>query len=384
MKIIQVSEARYIKNKDGYWDYKYRIKLVNQQWKDKTVRGKSRGWKGSAGKKKAIEHFRENSLIKEHVVQQYNMFSDVSQSFLQSIESTVSANTLRQETTRRSSILKYYGDFDMDSMLLKDISDMYNTLFKHYSTAGSFSKVKSFFIRTYEYGEVYFNIKPLNVRVVKTPKGKLQKKEITEENIFTQDEFADFIAFVEKNKQIAKTKQDHTDFLFGIQLLFWNGLRISEALNLKASDFHYNNDYDVHYFTITESKTDKGLRNVSVLDVFKPLYLRRIEYLKSFYGYTEDWYILSSNGKNKPYSYWRSLYEEYVHNYGKDTTLHKLRNSHATYLKSIGLTSNEIIDRMGHVDEKMTEAYQIKTLSQELQLAQKINNIGVKLGSNQI
>ena len=91
-----------------------------------------------------------------------------------------------------------------------------------------------------------------------------------------------------------------------ILMLLYNGVRISEFLNLKKENVHL----DEQYFDVISSKTENGIRKVPIADKLLPFYRAWYESCpgSSYPLHTED-------GKKFTYrnyydSYWHPLTEQ--------------------------------------------------------------------------
>lgn len=135
-------------------------------------------------------------------------------------------------------------------------------------------------------------------------------------------------------------------------LIYGCGLRISEALNIKAKDFLRNND------TITIVGKGKKTRSLPVLPIIK----ERIKKYINSCPYTimpDDFLFKSARGLK----YSATLFEKLIQNIRimldlpNDVTPHALRHSFATHLLSNGADLRSIQELLGHSSLSTTQIY---------------------------
>lgn len=143
------------------------------------------------------------------------------------------------------------------------------------------------------------------------------------------------------NEEIAKiwTMKDNKYYQI-ILMLIYNGVRISEFLNLKKEHVHL----DEQYFDVIGSKTDNGLRKVPIPDKLLPYY--------------RDWYescpeckylLHTEDGKHFKYrnyfdSYWKPLVEPF----DIKRTPHSTRHTLVSLLKEAEVLDTTIKKIVGH------------------------------------
>ena len=125
-----------------------------------------------------------------------------------------------------------------------------------------------------------------------------------------------------------------------ILMLLYNGVRISEFLNLKKENVHL----DEQYFDVISSKTENGIRKVPIADKLLPFYRAWYESCpgSSYLLHTED-------GKKFTYrnyydSYWHPLTEQL----GIDRTPHCTRHTCISMLSEAKVQETIIKKIVGH------------------------------------
>lgn len=150
-----------------------------------------------------------------------------------------------------------------------------------------------------------------------------------------------------------------------ILMLIYNGLRISEFLDLRKE--HVN--LDDQYFDIIDSKTEAGIRKVPIADKVLPYY-------KKWYSKNDCEYLLSTvEGDHLQYrnyldAYWRPVLEEI----GLNHKPHDTRHTAVSLLKDAGVDKVLIKKIVGH-KRGMDITDRVYTHFDIVQLVDAINRI---------
>lgn len=123
-------------------------------------------------------------------------------------------------------------------------------------------------------------------------------------------------------------------------MLIYNGLRISEFLDLRKEDV----DLDGHYFYVRKSKTENGLRVVPIADKVYQFYV-------SWYNRFPDceYLLASSDGQHFKYrNYYDSYFMALMEQLGMTYTPHFTRHTTATLLTEAGVDPTLIKKILGH------------------------------------
>ncbi len=212
--------------------------------------------------------------------------------------------------------------------------------YENTSISRGLSAVKSF----YKYLSTNKKIKNPIVNLVKNPKiKKAIPKAIEKVNI---DQIMDCIQDMRKNEWEIERDIALCTLIYGC------GLRISEALNLKYSDFFRNSE------SITIIGKGQKARFVPLL----PIIVERVKkYLKSCpYTIMPNDFLFKSN-RGKQYS--APVFEKLIQNIRimldlpEEVTPHALRHSFATHLLANGADLRSIQELLGHSSLSTTQLY---------------------------
>lgn len=174
--------------------------------------------------------------------------------------------------------------------------------------------------------------------------GSIGKKKADEMEIWTLDEFEQFIKFVDKPAM-----------KLAYEIMFWTGLRIGETVALTPKDILDTKVIDVNKTTsrkhgedrIYDPKTTKSARKVPIPEF---LYEEIQGYLKSLYEANENdkifYFTKSALNKNLDY---------YAERGGvKRIRVHDLRHSHASLLIEMNQPILLVSERLGHENVQTT------------------------------
>ena len=166
-------------------------------------------------------------------------------------------------------------------------------------------------------------------------------------NKFTKDEI----------QKIWKQKDDK--YFQIILMLLYNGVRISELLDLKKENVHL----EEQYFDVVKSKTENGIRKVPIADKVLPFY-------KAWYERNPDCeYLLhTEDGKHFLYrNYYDSYFVPFMKQLNIDRTPHCCRHTCISMLAEAGVDQTIIKKIVGHsgamtLTEKVYTHFDIKEL----------------------
>ena len=160
--------------------------------------------------------------------------------------------------------------------------------------------------------------------------------------------------------EIQKIWEQKDDKYFQIILmLLYNGVRISELLDLKKENVHL----EEQYFDVIKSKTENGIRKVPIADKVLPFY-------KAWYERNSDCkYLLhTEDGKHFLYrNYYDSYYVPLMKQLNIDRTPHCCRHTCVSMLAEAGVDQTIIKKIVGHsgamtLTEKVYTHFDIKEL----------------------
>lgn len=165
-------------------------------------------------------------------------------------------------------------------------------------------------------------------------------------------EFVNIVKYKDRNPN--KTKRDRfseeeIDLLWEHQqdryyqtilMLLYNGVRVSELLDLKKENVHLKEQY----FDVIDSKTENGIRKVPIADKVLPFY--------------DNWYhdcshseyiIHTPEGEHFTYhNYYNNIFKPLVHRLGIDRTPHCCRHTTISMLADAHVDQTTIKKIVGH------------------------------------
>lgn len=125
-----------------------------------------------------------------------------------------------------------------------------------------------------------------------------------------------------------------------VQMLLYNGTRVSEFLDLKKEHVHL----EEQYFEVVSSKTENGIRKVPIPDLLLPYYA------EWYHSDPNCEYLLHTNdGKHFQYrNYYDSYYTPIMEQIGINKTPHCCRHTCISLLSEAGVQETTIKKIVGH------------------------------------
>jgi integrase len=224
----------------------------------------------------------------------------------------------------------------------------------------------------FNYAVKYYKLHENPVRIA----GSIGKKKADEMEIWTLDEFEQFISTVDKPA-----------LKLAYEIMFWSGVRVGECVALTPKDIWSNKIIDVNKTTsrknsidrIYDPKTTKSAREIPIPEF---LYDEIQGYISALYEVkdTDKIFYFTKSTLNKNLDY-------YAERAGvKRIRVHDLRHSHASLLIEMGQPILLISERLGHENVQTTwETYAHLYPNKGIQLAdelQKIRNPKIQFQNN--
>ncbi len=270
-------------------------------------------------------------------------FASLVELYLADMESRLKESTMdNKRNLIETKILPYFKKFQINkiqathvrkwqSELLSDEKDYAPTYLKTINNQLS---------AIFNYAVKYYKLPENPARIA----GSMGKKKADEMQIWTLDEFNQFIATVDKPA-----------IKLAFEIMFWTGLRVGECVALTPNDVWPDKIIDVNKTTyrkdgedrVYDPKTTKSARRVPIPEF---LYDKIQAYIKSLYEAkdTDKIFYFTKSTLNKNLDYYAKRAAV------KRIRVHDLRHSHASLLIEMGQPILLISERLGHENVQTT------------------------------
>lgn len=249
-------------------------------------------------------------------------------------------STQHQETMRVQKYFKDYCHLPISKIQKKDLLEWQLWLDKQDISTVTKNYMISTIKGTYRFANTFYGIQDISAVLKRFKKKKEEKKEM---NVWTPEEFEQFISVEEREYYKAY-------FTF----LYWTGCRRSEALALRKEDFKGNKVHIYHSIKRYEDgfqplKNDSSERTIIMDDSLT-------SYLKPFIERcTEDEPFVFGGLTPLPIRNIQRRFESDIKKSGvKRIRLHDLRHSHASLLINRGANIVAVSKRLGHATIQQT------------------------------
>ena len=191
---------------------------------------------------------------------------------------------------------------------------------------------------------------------------------------------------VEQYEKFAEVAMDNDIDYHLFETLFWNGLRIGEALALRKKDFDFKENYlyvrgnasgkapewtedgNLEFTnTITTPKNGEP-RRVKMMESYSD---EMKDYIRRLYNLKDDDFVFPITKKTAQ-NHWRSICKKAGLPYMK---LHGLRHSHISLLFSMDFNVLEIARRTGHKEQTVTYMYAELIGAKEKEMASRLDDV---------
>jgi len=264
-------------------------------------------------------------------------------------------------------MLNDFGNRKVNSVTKQDFQAWKNKINKNNFKTTYKNSLYSLFVNFINFGIKYDYIDDNKLQKLGNFKS-VNDMENSNINFWTVEEFKKFIAVV-RSKCEELTKNGDEDDLVNwgyyviYNMMYWCGLRKSEAYALKWSDY-YNNELHItkglihklkgQSYTIGKPKTKKSIRNAPVPDNLKKILKEHYDRCKCGELFNKDLFIC---GGIEPLTdtklcEFKNICCKEAH--VKQIRIHDLRHSFATLLVKNGANAPVVAEFMGHSDIKMT------------------------------
>lgn len=331
---------------------KWYCKFYYEDYTGKRHQKKKRGF----GTKREAQNWEREFLLKQQGSTDM-LFKDLTQLYLDDLAARTRPNTVnnkRQMLNRH--VLPAFGDMPVNEISPAKVRAWQNDLTAHKTKAGTQLKpttlreINFALSSVFNYAKKFYGLRDNPCHLA----GSIGSAKAGQMQFWTLEEFKQFISAVDDI-------QYHALFM----VLYYTGLRISEALMLTPADI----DLETGIIDIKVSKTPKGVRKVHMPD-FLIKELR--EYYTHLYDLYDDFKIFYMTPAAVRYMLNTRAEAADV----KRIRIHDLRHSHVALLVEMGANPLLIAERLGHEDIKMTlNTYAHLYPNKQRELIIKLNKI---------
>lgn len=346
-----------VKDANGKYSVRYKIKGADGKWHDARKRGFARWHDAKAWDEARI---RGEKVASGRVVLSVAELSEV---YHKAVASDLKpSSVVSSSDCARLYIIPYLGNKKIDKLSVSDIIEWKGKINAVIGSRGvplSYkykAKVYSAFSAMMEFARRVYGLERNVVRDAGNFTNTEPKKPMS---FWTESEFERFIAAV-----------DDIEYRALFSFLYLTGCRKGEALALTWRDI----DFDAHiahitksinrkglpdgvHYQVTTPKNDSSYRDIVLPDQLVGLLLEWREFCGYFDDYTDDWFLFSK-GEPLVEQTIRRRMNEYADKAGvKHIRVHDLRHSHASLLINHSPDKSSIMlvaARLGHSDVKQT------------------------------
>lgn len=286
----------------------------------------------------------------------------------------VKPGSVRVRRSRLNLILKYFGGARLADIKRIDYQNMLLDLKGKYADET--------IISTHATAKMIFR-RAIELQLLKsdpTRYSRVPRKVRTVEDIENGTELPKYMEKEELSRFLSAAKRIGVDKDYAVfMVLAYTGLRLGELIALKWKDVNlescnisvtktYDNiNNNVRAFQLVPPKTEAGIRNIEFDNVIKKVFedhkaqlnTFKMRYRNRFYS-EGDFVFPNVNGKYPGYPLTQKDIEERMKpilaasELIPQLTPHSLRHTHTTLLAEAGATLQEIMERLGHKDDKTT------------------------------
>lgn len=267
----------------------------------------------------------------------------------------------------KSYMLDQFGDRKVNSVTKQDFQKWKNEINKHDFKTSYKNALYSLFVNFINFGVKYDYIEINNLAKLGNFKN-IDAIEETNVDFWTLEEFNKFIKNVREKCIELETAGDgdylvHWGYYVIYNIMYWCGLRKSEAYALQWKDY-YNNELHItkgivhklkgEGYVINRPKTKGSIRNSSVPNQLIKVLEEQKERYRNVYLFGGDFYIcggVTPLTDTKLCEFKNTCAEEAG---VKKIRIHDFRHSHASLLINKGINAQVVAKRLGHTDIKMT------------------------------
>ena len=287
-------------------------------------------------KQEALEY--ERNYINSFVSDTEITFENLCKSYMNDLKNRLKLNTL--ETKKYiidKKILPFFEKYKIKEITPLLVRKWQNELIKGNHAQTYLRAIHEQLVAILNYAVKFYNLNKNPCSAA----GRIGKKNAGEMNIWTLEEFKQFIEAIEHKKES----------VVGFNILFYTGIRIGELLALTISDIDFKNH---------KIRINKSFQRINKMDIITPPKTpksKRIIDCPKFVtdliqNFTEMLY--KPTPKTRLFTgFTKHKFEKDINFYAQKANLkkirvHDLRHSHATFLLSKGVNIVSVSRRLGH------------------------------------
>lgn len=346
--------------KDGSKAWQFQSYLGINQATRKPVKTTRRGFKTKKEAQLALSQLKID-FEKEGLQRSHNeTFKEVYESWFETYGTTVKEVTkIKTKIQFDKWILPKYGELRINEITVKQAQQIMNAWVKKTS---QYKLLQSTTSRVFRYAINLGIIANNPLERIIMPKKETTKKDTMK--VYSKEELSKLFAYLNGLESNYRNEYDYTL----IRLLFYSGVRISEALALEWKDIDFENNQITINKTLSQSEkgfkvsSPKNDTSISKLTIdkmtMKELKKWRLNQKKYMFavGVTEPFFIFSGIYKEmiNHHAIYRRFQAITKHAGIPFLGIHVTRHTHASLLLESGATMKEVQTRLRHSSIKMT------------------------------
>jgi integrase len=392
-----MASIKKYQKKDGSTAYMFKADLPPDPRTGKRRQTTRRGFKTKKEAQLAAAKLLEEVTTGTYIQEENILFKDFANEWLKmyEIEGSVKISSVRARKHEVNNLIHYFANTKIKNITKKMYQDSLNDLKNRGYADNTINGIHTA-------GRMIFK-KAIELDLIKnnpTEYAKVPRTQETVETIESQDEA---VKYLEKEQlavflDTAKEKGLERDYIIFL-VLSYSGMRVGELVSLKWKDIdfsehtisitktYYNPTNNTKKYQLLPPKTKGSIRTID-MDPFVLEELKRYRYkqneIKMLFRdvYYDKDFVFAKVENNPGYPEFIKTIENRMRRIlklsGLDDTLtpHSLRHTHTSLLAEAGVGLQEIMDRLGHVDDKTTKnVYLHVTKTMKKEASQKFGEL---------
>lgn len=350
--------------------YKYKTKKKKELWR--VVYGYNQSKRGFSTKKEALEYGKkmEGGLDKDNPIadktanEKMASFKEMADLYMAQYKVNVTEETYRKtESILNKSILPNIRNKSIEDFTKAECMNFRLVVSKmQYSTSHK-NRILNIYRNIFQFAVEIYDLEGNPAQYIKNIKKTSEEKmNAHASTVWTPEEFGQFIKYV-----------DEEVYRVLFITLYMTGIRFSECLSLKWSDFNnvqININKSLRKLKVDgekeykDPKTNSSFRNVPIPPSLYSLLEEYKEKQTQYSDFSEDWYIFGGPHHLARETIRRRMKKAVNLSGVKDIRIHDFRGSYATNLADNHIAISEVKARLGHSNIATTLSYYVATTSE--------------------